>query len=47
MSWHESQVLGAVYVDGGLDRAREMYTTLFPLPDSIRKIIKPPMGLQC
>ena len=44
---HAAQVLGAVYVDGGLDRAREMYTTLFPLPDSIRKIIKPPIGLQC
>ncbi|CAL5221481.1 g3681 [Coccomyxa viridis] len=40
-------VLGAVYVDGGLDRAREMYTTLFPLPDSIRQIIRPPVGLKC
>ena len=41
------QVLGAVYVDGGLDKAREVYTRVFPLPESIRQIIRPPAGLSC
>ena len=41
------QVLGAVYVDGGLDKAREVYTRVFPLPESIRQIIRPPARLSC
>ena len=41
------QVLGAVYVDGGLDKAREVYTRVFPLPETIRQIIRPPAGLSC
>lgn len=37
------QVLGAVLLDGGLDRVREVYTRLFPVPDSIQQIIGGPL----
>ncbi|KAK9844107.1 hypothetical protein WJX81_004665 [Elliptochloris bilobata] len=33
-------VLGAVYLDGGLERARDMYVRCFPLPESIREVNK-------
>ena len=40
------QVLGAIYIDGGLDRVREVYCTLYPLPESIREIIRLPIGMR-
>ena len=33
------QVVGAVYLDGGLDRVRDVYTRCFPLPSSIKDVL--------
>jgi hypothetical protein len=33
-----SQVLGAVYLDGGMDQARHVYSSSFPLPADIKDV---------
>ena len=33
------QVLGAIYLDGGLDRARDVYVRCCPLPESISELL--------
>ena len=37
-----SQVLGAVYLDGGMDQARHVYTSSFPLPADIKDVWRVP-----
>ena len=37
------QTLGAIYIDGGLESVRAVYNHHFPLPESIRHVLKPPV----
>ncbi|CAL8468744.1 g8284 [Coccomyxa elongata] len=36
--------LGAIYIDGGLESVRAIYNQHFPLPESLRHVLKPPLS---